>query len=70
MGLFGATAARADAVIPTKDIAGARDNALLKRYDGSFIVSHERLAFTDFKVPLIPLRRIHDLRRPSALTSP
>jgi hypothetical protein len=35
IGLFGATTARADAVIPTKDIAGARDNALLKRYDGS-----------------------------------
>jgi hypothetical protein len=60
MGLFGATAARADAVIPTKDIAGARDNALLKRYDGSFIVSHGRLAFTDFKVPLSKLEKAGD----------
>ena len=42
----------ADATIPTKDIAGAKDNPLIKRYDGSFIVSYERLAFTDFKVPL------------------
>ena len=62
-GLFGATAARADAVIPTKDIAGARDNALLKRYDGSFIVSYERLAFTDFKVPLSRLEKAGDDQR-------
>ena len=45
----------AEATIPTKDIAGARDNPLIKRYDGSFIVGYERLAFTDFKVPLSPL---------------
>jgi OOP family OmpA-OmpF porin len=45
----------ADATIPTKDIAGAKDSPLIKRYDGSFIVSYERLAFTDFKVPLSPL---------------
>jgi OOP family OmpA-OmpF porin len=45
----------AEATIPTKDIAGAKDNPLIKRYDGSFIVSYERLAFTDFKVPLSPL---------------
>ena len=63
IGLFGATTARADAVIPTKDIAGARDNALLKRYDGSFIVSYERLAFTDFKVPLSRLEKAGDDQR-------
>jgi hypothetical protein len=62
MMLFGATSAYADATIPNKDIANARDNALLKRYDGSFIVSHERLAFTDFKVPLAANFRI-DPRR-------
>jgi OmpA-OmpF porin, OOP family len=45
----------AEATIPTKDIPGAKDNPLIKRYDGSFIVSYERLAFTDFKVPLSPL---------------
>jgi outer membrane protein OmpA-like peptidoglycan-associated protein len=48
----------ADATIPTKDIAGAKDNPLIKRYEGSFIVSYEQLAFTDFKVPLSPLERI------------
>ena len=47
--------AYAEATIPTKDIAGAKDSPLIKRYDGSFIVSYERLAFTDFKVPLSPL---------------
>jgi OmpA-OmpF porin, OOP family len=45
----------AEATIPTKDAPGAKDNPLIKRYDGSFIVGYERLAFTDFKVPLSPL---------------
>jgi OmpA-OmpF porin, OOP family len=49
------SAALADATIPTKDIAGAKDNALIKRYEGSFIVSYERESFTDFKVPLSSL---------------
>lgn len=62
-GLFGAIAAHADATIPTKDIAGARDNALLKRYSESFIVSYERLAFTDFKVPLSKLEKDGDDQR-------
>jgi outer membrane protein OmpA-like peptidoglycan-associated protein len=61
--LFGAHAACADATIPTKDIAGARDNALLKRYDGSFIVSYERLAFTDLKIPTSRLEPTADLDR-------
>lgn len=63
MMVFGATAAHADATIPTKDIAGAKDSALLKRYDGSFIVSYERLAFTDFKVPLSKLEKGGDDQR-------
>jgi hypothetical protein len=63
MMLFGANSANADATIPSKDIAGARDNALLKRYDGSFIVSYERLAFTDFKVPLSRLEKAGDDQR-------
>ncbi|UZE49740.1 OmpA family protein [Rhodopseudomonas sp. P2A-2r] len=60
--LAGVTAAQADATIPNKDIANARDNPLLKRYDGSFIVSYERLAFTDFKVPLSKLEKAGDTR--------
>lgn len=63
MMVFGAAAAHADATIPNKDIAGAKDNALLKRYDGSFIVSYERLAFTDFKVPLSKLEKGGDDQR-------
>ena len=50
-------AAYADATIPTEDIPGAADNALAKRYDGSFIVSYEKSAYTDFRVPLSPLVR-------------
>ena len=49
------SAALADATIPTKDIAGAKDDPSIKRYEGSFIVSYQREAFTDFKVPLSPL---------------
>ena len=33
----------------------AQGRSLIKRYDGSFIVGYERLAFTDFRVPLSPL---------------
>ncbi len=59
-----AFAAAADATIPTRDIAGARDSALLKRYGGSFIVSYERVAFTDFKLPLSRLEPVEpDTRR-------
>ncbi len=47
----------ADATIPTEDIPGAADNALAKRYEGSFIVSYENSAYTDFRVPLSPLVR-------------
>ena len=47
----------ADATIPSKDIPGAKDNALIKRYDGSFIVSYERQTYSDFRVPLSKLER-------------
>lgn len=48
--------AAADATVPTADIGGAADNQLAKRYEGSFIVSYAKLAFTDFSVPLSPLK--------------
>ena len=60
--LASVTATQADETIPNTDIANARDNPLLKRYDGSFIVSYERLAFTDFKVPLSKLEKAGDTR--------
>ncbi|QPC90897.1 OmpA family protein [Mesorhizobium sp. INR15] len=48
--------AAADATVPKADIKGAADNHLAKRYEGSFIVSYQKLAFTDFSVPLSPLK--------------
>ena len=50
----------ADATVPTADIDGASDNALVKRYEGSFIVSYEKLAYTDFSLPLSPLKVSQD----------
>lgn len=50
----------ADATIPKKDISGAKDNPLVKRYEGSLIVSYEKSAFTDFTVPLSPLKASAD----------
>ncbi|HEY4200575.1 MAG TPA: DUF4892 domain-containing protein [Devosiaceae bacterium] len=52
--------AMADATVPTADIEGAADNALAKRYEGSFIVSYEKSAYTDFTVPLAPLKASED----------
>ena len=39
------------ATAPTQDIAGARDNPLLRRYDGSFIVDYAQRAFEEFELP-------------------
>ena len=55
-----ATASLADATVPTADIDGASDNSLVKRYDGAFIVSYENLAYTDFSLPLSPLKASAD----------
>jgi outer membrane protein OmpA-like peptidoglycan-associated protein len=51
------TLALADATIPTKDIAGAKDHPALKRYEGSFIVSARNKAFDEFALPLSPLEK-------------
>jgi outer membrane protein OmpA-like peptidoglycan-associated protein len=56
----GGGSAQADATIPTADIAGAVDSALVMRYDGSFIVSYAKSAYTDFSLPLAPLKRSAD----------
>jgi outer membrane protein OmpA-like peptidoglycan-associated protein len=60
LSLAGLSGVFADATIPTRDIPNARDSALAKRYEGSFIVSYERQAFTDFKAPLSKLERDSD----------
>jgi len=54
--LVAGSAAFADATVPTADIEGAADNALAKRYEGSFIVSYDKSAYTDFTIPLSPLK--------------
>src|SRR5262245_23147599 len=55
--------AAADATIPTRDIAGAKDSPILKRYEGSIIVSYERDAFGELKIPLSPLERTDKVDR-------
>jgi OOP family OmpA-OmpF porin len=58
--MFAATTAWADATEPTRDIDGARDPAWLKRYEGSFIVSHEFRGFDAVKFPASALERVPD----------
>lgn len=58
--VMSAAPAMADASEPTADIEGAKDNSLVKRYEGSFIVSYERFSYTDFRVPLSPLKPVAD----------
>ena len=55
----------ADATIPTDDKTGAKDNALLKRYEGSFIVAYEKKSFDEFVLPLSKLELAPDDRRDS-----
>lgn len=45
----------ADATIPTADKKGAKDNPLVKRYEGSFIVAYEHKSFDEFTLPLSKL---------------
>lgn len=61
--------ALADATVPAKDIKGARDNPLLKRYEGAFIVSYERQAFTDFEIPLTKIAKNPDGERDAKLNN-
>ncbi|MDO9417569.1 OmpA family protein [Pararhizobium sp.] len=58
--------ALADAEIPTADVPGSTDNPLVKRYEGSFIVSYETFAYTDFKIPLSTLIEDKDRKREPA----
>ncbi len=52
----------ADATIPTADKKGSKDNPLLKRYEGSFIVAYEQQSFGEFTLPLSRLERVPDKR--------
>jgi OOP family OmpA-OmpF porin len=51
-----------DAVIPKADVKGSKDNPLVKRYEGSFILSYEHKSFTDFTLPLSKLEEVRDKR--------
>lgn len=55
----------ADATIPTGDKKGAKDNPLLKRYEGSFIVAYEKKSFDEFVLPLSKLEQAPEDRRDS-----
>jgi hypothetical protein len=46
------------ATIPTADKKGSKDNPLLKRYEGSFIVSQDEKSFAEFELPLSKLERV------------
>jgi outer membrane protein OmpA-like peptidoglycan-associated protein len=43
------------AVVPNADKKGTADSALVKRYEGAYIVAQERKAFAEFTVPLAKL---------------
>src|SRR3990172_1077730 len=52
----------ADATIPTADKKGGKDNPLLKRYEGSFIVAYEYKSFDEFMLPLSRLEPLEGKR--------
>lgn len=63
--LFGlvlaAPGALADATLPTRDAPGTKDNPLLPRYEGSYLLSRAHKQFTDFNLPLSPLEKTERL---------
>lgn len=52
-----------DARLPSADLPNARDPALLKRYEGSLIVSYDDQAFDEYLLPTAPLRMDPDRER-------
>ncbi len=48
----------ADATIPTADEKGSKDNPLLGRVKGAFIISYDHKDFAEFTFPLSKLERI------------
>ena len=62
MGLVAMSNAFADATIPTADKAGSKDNPLLKRYEGSYIVAYEHKNFDEFTLPLSKLEAVEGKR--------
>jgi OmpA-OmpF porin, OOP family len=60
VGVFtvGSANAALTATVPKADKKGASDDPLLKRYEGSYLVVHERKAFSDFNLPLSKLEPV------------
>jgi OmpA-OmpF porin, OOP family len=54
-----------DATIPTADRKGSKDNPLLQRYEGSFIVAYEQQSFGEFTFPLSKLEAVPGDKRDS-----
>ena len=46
------------ATIPVADKKGSKDSPLLKRYEGSYIVSQDEKSFAEFELPLSKLERV------------
>ena len=46
------------ATIPAADKKGSKDSPLLKRYEGSYIVSQDEKSFAEFELPLSKLERV------------
>ena len=46
------------ATIPTADKKGSKDSPLLKRYEGSYIVSQDEKSFGEFELPLSKLEEV------------
>lgn len=46
----------ADATIPNADISGASDRPIIKRYEGSLIISYDSHAYAELQIPLSPLK--------------
>ena len=51
------------ATIPTADRKGSKDNPILKRYEGSFIVAYERKGFGELTLPLSPIELVTPEKR-------
>ena len=47
-----------EATIPSADRKGAKDNPLLKRYEGSWIVAYEHKSFDEFSLPVSKLEQL------------
>ena len=51
-----------------KDVAGSKDNPLISRYKGSYIIGYEQRAFDEFTLPLGKQVRSHTESEPLAKT--